>query len=68
MNETATGKMRQDSKKPPAIRTNQGRKLLGKIFLRSFESARTVGEGMVTSSSDTLRKCSYDLFPGLLGV
>ena len=35
-------------------------KVLGKIFLRIFENCTSTGEGLVTSSSDTLRKCSYD--------
>lgn len=86
MNETATGKIRHDGKKPPAIRTNHlvgfgescvfGRKFYHQRFWENIPSgalktARTPGEGFFTSSSDTLRKCSYDSFtlvPSLLCV
>lgn len=96
MNETATGKIRHDGKKPPAIRTNRSPSIepmspsivlwdlenlaclaenyttkgFGKIFL-PLKTARTPGEGFFTSSSDSLRKCSYDSFtlvPSLLCV
>ena len=65
----------QDSKKPAAIRTNHivgfgescmlGRKFYhqrfwGKYSFGALKTARTLGEGLATSSSDTLRKCSYD--------